>query len=105
MAAQFSLHKCALAPGAEVVDRACDQLLAGSCLTVKQDRGIGGRDDRDLFQHFLEGWALADNVFEAVLGADLWFQIDLLVLRARSPWENLFLRAFPRSVNATVAQP
>ncbi len=63
---------------------ACNQLLAGSCLPVEQDGGIRGRYDRDLFQDFLQGWALADNAFEAVLRADFWFEMKSAGLRARS---------------------
>ena len=36
-------------------------------LTVKQDGGIRWRNDADLFQYLLNGWALADYAFEAVL--------------------------------------
>jgi hypothetical protein len=58
---------------------ACNQLLAGSSLPVEQDSRIRGRHDCDLFQDFLQGWALADNAFEAALRADFWFDMKLLV--------------------------
>jgi len=66
-------HIGTFAPGAEVVDGPRNQLLPRACLSMKQDRGIGGCDDRHLVQHFLEGWAAADDIFETVLIADLWF--------------------------------
>src|SRR5579864_496874 len=33
-----------------------------------------------MLQNFPERWALSDNTFEAVLRADLWFEIDLIGL-------------------------
>jgi hypothetical protein len=38
---------------------------------MKQDGGIGRRNDLNLIQHLLDGRALADNAFEAALRADL----------------------------------
>jgi hypothetical protein len=46
---------------------------------MKQDRGIGGCDDRDLIKHFLEGWAPSDDIFEAVLRANFCFHMQLPV--------------------------
>src|SRR5215468_598565 len=46
---------------------------------MKQDSGIGRRNDRDLFQHPLDGWALANDAFEARLGTNLAFEMQLLV--------------------------
>jgi hypothetical protein len=46
---------------------------------MKQDRGIGGGYDRHLVKHFLEGWAPADDILEAVLRASFCFQMQLLV--------------------------
>jgi hypothetical protein len=45
---------------------------------MKQDRGIGRRNDRDLFQHALDGWALANDAFEAMLGTNFPFGMQLL---------------------------
>src|SRR4029077_9524302 len=45
---------------------------------MKQYSGIGRRDDRDLFQHPLDGWALANDAFEVMLGTNLAFEIELL---------------------------
>ena len=46
---------------------------------MKQDRGIGGCDDRHLIKHSLEGWAPADDILEAVLRANFCFQMHVLV--------------------------
>ena len=51
------------------------RLDPGPRLAMKQDRGIRRRNDGDLFQHFPQGWAFADDVFKAVLRADFWFEI------------------------------
>jgi hypothetical protein len=56
---------------------------------VKQDSGIGGCNDRDLFQDFLQGCAFADNAFEAVPRADFWFDMKLLVSEPRSRSQGL----------------
>ena len=48
---------------------------------MKQDSGIGRRDDRDLFQHPLDGWALANDAFEPTLGTNLAFEMQLLGCR------------------------
>jgi hypothetical protein len=61
------------------VNGAGNQFLAGARLAVKQDGGVGRCNDRDLFQDFLQGCALADNAFEAVLRADFWFDMKLLI--------------------------
>ena len=46
---------------------------------MEQDGGVGGCNDRDLFQDFLQSDASDDNAFEAALRADFWFEIKLLV--------------------------
>src|SRR5262245_17806710 len=45
------LDECPLAPAAELVDRARDELLPGAGLTLDQDRAIGRRHLRDLLAH------------------------------------------------------
>ena len=82
--------KGALAPGTEIVDGACNPLLAGSSFPVEQDRGIRGRYDSDLFQDFLQGWAVADNAFEAVLRADFSVVMKLLVFESAQPGRAWF---------------
>ena len=47
MAAQFNLTR-RVAAAAEPMDRAGDQLLAGTGLAPDEDSGIGGRHDLDL---------------------------------------------------------
>src|SRR5215467_8191347 len=72
-------HIRLLASRAEVMDSARNQFLSSAGLSVEQDRGIGGGDDDNLLQHPLNGWALADDVFEAVLWADFCFDVKILV--------------------------
>src|SRR4029077_8127803 len=62
-------HKGALAPRAELVNGLRDQLLSCARLSVKQDGGIGRRNDCHLFKHLLDGWAFANNALEAMLRA------------------------------------
>ncbi len=66
-----------LAPAAQIVDRAGDQLLARAGLAQDQNRRIGRRHRRHLLQHALKGRALADDLAEILLGADFVFQIQL----------------------------
>ena len=52
-----------------------------------------GADDRHLVQHFLEGRAPADDIFEAVLRANFCFEMQLLVFEiAQMLWEDPLLR-------------
>ena len=68
-----------LAPtGAPIVDRARDQLFACAGLADEQDGCVRGGDGLDLLQHAPQGEALADDVAEAVLLQDLFFQVTLL---------------------------
>src|SRR5580704_3507432 len=56
---------------------------------MQQDSGIRRCNDCDLFQDCPESRAFPDNVFEAVLSADFWFQIKLLVFdlaHVRKTW-------------------
>ena len=76
-------NKGALAPRAEPVDRPRNQLLSRSCFSMKQDRGIGGGNNRHLVKHFLEGWAPADDILEAVVRANFCFQMHVAGLRDR----------------------
>ena len=69
---------------------ACDQFLPRSRLSMEQDGGIRRRNDGDLLQHLLDGWALADDAFEAALRAYFGSQIQLLVFQL-AIWESLFL--------------
>src|ERR1700733_2591372 len=48
---------------------------------MKQDSGIGRRNDRYLIQHPPDGRALANDAFEAMLGTNLAFEMQLLVFR------------------------
>ena len=59
----------AAAPATQVVNGICNQLLPRTRLAVKQNGCIRRRNDGDLFQHFLNGRALSDDAFEAVLSS------------------------------------
>ena len=108
MAAQFSLTNVRAAPPAQVVDRARDQFLAGARLALNQHRRIGRRDDLDLLQHLPERRALADDLLEVVLGADLVFEVELLgaqlLLQLRDLLETP-ARSPPRSPSAAPPDP
>ena len=60
------------------MDRVGDQLLAGAVLALDQDVGVAGRHALDQLEEVLHLLALADDVREAVLAADLF--LELLVL-------------------------
>src|SRR5438477_634285 len=65
--------------GAEVGQGPRNQFLPGTGLPENEDRGIGGGDGLDLLQDPAEGAALADDLPEVLVGADLLFQVDLLL--------------------------
>ena len=78
-AAQFD--EGALAPRAQVVDGARDQLLAGAGLSQNQRRGVGRRHSFHLLENAPQGRALADDLTEIVFGAELVFEVELLFLQ------------------------
>jgi hypothetical protein len=55
-----------------------DQFFASAGFAINQHGRIGGRDCFDVLQDALENLAGADDLFEVVLGADLFFEIELL---------------------------
>ena len=73
------LDERAAAAAAQVVNRAGDQLLAGAGFAVNEHGRIGRRDGLDLLQHLPERRALADDLLEVELGADLVFEVELLL--------------------------
>ena len=79
MAAQLSLTKVRSRRGTQLVQGAGDELLARAGLAADQDGGFGGGDGLDLLQHPAQGGALADDLAEVVLGADLLLQVGLLL--------------------------
>ena len=79
MAAQLSLTKVPLAARAQVVEGAGDELLARAGLAADEDGGVGGGDGLDLLEDPAQGGALADDLPEVVLGADLLLQVGLLL--------------------------
>ena len=79
MAAQLSLTNVRPRRRAEVVEGAGDELLARAGLAADQDGGVGGGDGLDLLEDPAQGGALADDLPEVVLGADLLLQVGLLL--------------------------
>ena len=77
------LDERALPARAQVVDGAREQFLAGAGFAVDQHGGIGGRHGLHLLQNGLQRAALADDLLEAVVGADLVFEVDLLLREPR----------------------
>ena len=73
------LDEGALPARAEIVDGAGDELLAGAGLPADEDGGVGRRDGFDLLEDLAQGGACRDDLLEVVLGADLVFQVDLLL--------------------------
>ncbi len=61
------------------MDGAGNELFAGAGLAQNQDGGGSGRDRLHLAQNALQHRVFADDRFEVVLGADLAFEITLLL--------------------------
>ena len=79
MAAQLSLTKVRSRRGTQLVQGAGDELLARARFATNEHRGVGGGDRLDLLQHPAQGGALADDLPEVVLGADLLLQVGILL--------------------------
>jgi hypothetical protein len=47
----IQFNEWASAPRAQIVNRACDQLLAGACFSLDKNGGIRRRDLLNLFEH------------------------------------------------------
>ena len=47
---------------------------------MKQYGGIGRRNNGHMFQYLPQRRTVADNIFKAVLRADFWFEIELIIL-------------------------
>ena len=73
------LDEGAVPARAQVVQGAGDQFLARARLAADEHGGVGGGDGLDLLEHPAQGGALADDLAEVVLGADLLLQVDLLL--------------------------
>src|SRR5258708_35393003 len=62
--AAVNFDQWTVAARAGVVNGLGDEFLARTCLTGNKNRGIGWRDDRDLFQQSAQGGTAADNTLE-----------------------------------------
>ena len=78
IAAQFNLTKILSRRAAEAMDRAGDQLFAGSCFSLDQHRCLIGRNCLDLVQNLPKPGAIAENVLELVFGANFVAKIEPL---------------------------
>ena len=79
MAAQLSLTKVRSRRGLRSCRARAIEFLARARLAADEDGGVGGGDGLDLLQHPAQGGALADDLAEVVLGADLLLQVGLLL--------------------------
>ena len=64
------------------MDGSRDQFLACAGLATDQHRGVSRRDAPDVLQDAADGGALADNLFEVVVGLDLLLEIKILGLES-----------------------
>ena len=64
---------------AQLVQGAGDEFLARARFAADEHRGAGGGDGLDLLQNPAQGGALADDLPEVVLGADLLLQVGILL--------------------------
>ena len=79
-AAQLTTTNGPLRPRALVVDGAGDELLADPCLAEDENRGVAGRHLPHFVEYVQQGVRAADDVLEAVLGADRLPQVDVFLL-------------------------
>jgi hypothetical protein len=63
----IELYEPASAPGADVVNRARDQLLAGTGLSLDKNGGVHRRDTLDLFEHCFQSRTIAYQLLESAL--------------------------------------
>ena len=82
-------HEGLVLAQAVVVDRARNQFLPGSALAGQHDRAVRGRALCDQPIHVLHLRTRADDVLEAVLGAHLAAQLDVL-LQQLPPFQRAF---------------
>ena len=68
-------HEGPLAPGALVVNRLGEELLARSGLAEHQHRAVAVGDHRQQLEDLLHPGALADDVLEAILAVELALQV------------------------------
>src|SRR5208283_4306836 len=59
-------HQHTISPRAEIMNCACNHFFARSSLAVQKHRRVGRRNNGDLFQHFVQRFAFADDVLKAV---------------------------------------
>jgi len=58
------------------VDRPRNQFFPGPCLSADEHGRVGQRNLLDLAEHFQKRRAVADDLFEVVLGANLVLEVD-----------------------------
>src|SRR5690349_20488188 len=73
----IQLHECVHAAMAELMNRARHEFLACAGRAMNQYRGAGWGNRLDLVEDGAKSFAMADNLFEPVLGSDFIFQIQL----------------------------
>ena len=79
IAAQLILTKVRSRRGLRSCSARAIELLARAGLAADEHGGVGGGDGFDLLQHPPQRRALADDLLEVVLRADLFFQVELLL--------------------------
>src|SRR5262249_51609183 len=75
------LDEGAVLAGAQLMEGAGDELLAGAGLATDQHGGIRRGDGFDRLQHPAQGGVRADDLAEVVLGADLFLEVNLLLVQ------------------------
>ncbi len=73
------LDEGAVLAAAVVVDGAGDEFFAGAGLAQQQDGGVAWGDGLDELEDVAERGAVADDLVEVQLGADLVFEVELLL--------------------------
>ena len=66
-----------LSARAQIVDRPCDQFLAGSCFAINQNSRISSGDCLHFLQNALENRAAANDFFKIVSRTNFFLEVEL----------------------------
>ena len=94
-------HERASAARAEVVNRVCDQFLAGACFSLDKNRGISRRDPFNLFEHRFQSRTVAYDLLESALIRNLTHDSRV---SAKAPTENLLARVLQFVIGAQLSR-
>src|SRR5262245_33831783 len=86
------LNECLSSPRAQVVNRACDQFLAGTRFTLDEHSSVRKGDLGHGVQHLFQGGAVAYDFLEVVVAADFLLEVSVLLFQSRLQVCDFFIR-------------